>query len=200
MWAELLAGLRDLPVGRTETPAEVRAAVLRDVPDEPLPTDELMAHLRGLVMDHSMYPGHPGFMAYVSGAGTAPGAVADLLAAALNQNVGGWMLSPAATEIEQHLIRWLGDVIGFPEGCGGIVTSGGATATLIALKAARDHHCGPNVRADGVRSRDQLVCYASSEAHVVIDRAADILGLGSASVRHVPVDARCGCGSTCWSR
>jgi aromatic-L-amino-acid decarboxylase len=190
LWVELLADLRSLPVGRSETPDEVRSAVLRDVPDEPLPVAELMDDLRGLVMEHSMYPGHPRFMAYISGAGTAPGAVADLLAAAVNQNVGGWMLSPAATEIEQHLIRWLGSEIGLPEGCGGIVASGGATATLIAMKAARDHHCGPSVRIDGVQALGHLVCYTSTEAHVVIDRAADILGLGSASVRHVPVDAQ----------
>ena len=136
-----------------------------------------------------MYPGHPRFMAYISGAGTAPGAVADLLAAALNQNVGGWMLSPAATEIEQNLIRWLGDH-------GRLRRrqrrhpdrrrrhrhahrdEGGATTTT----------AGSSVRTDGVRDGAQLVCYASSEAHVVIERAADILGLGSNSVRHVPVD------------
>jgi aromatic-L-amino-acid decarboxylase len=188
IWTELLSGLRDRPVGRDETPAEVRAAILIDVPDEPLPIVDLANHLREVALDHSVYPGHPGFMAYVSGAGTAPGVVADLVAAALNQNVGGWMLSPAATEIEEHLVRWLGHVVGYGDGCGGLVTSGGAVATLIALKAARDHHGEGNVRRDGLRPGPQLVCYASSEAHVVIDRAADILGLGSDAVRHVPVD------------
>ena len=59
-----------------------------------------------------MYPGHPRFMAYVSGAGTIPGAAADLLAAGLNMNAGGWLLSPSASEIERHLTatfaRWFG--------------------------------------------------------------------------------------------
>jgi glutamate/tyrosine decarboxylase-like PLP-dependent enzyme len=188
LWADLVDGWRDRPVGRDEPPAAVRAALLRDVPDEPLPADELMEHLRQLAFEHSMYPGHPGFMAYISGSGTVPGAAADLVAAALNQNVGGWMLSPAATEIEQQLVRWLGSVIGYSDGCGGVVTSGGAEATLVALKAARDHHGDGRVRRRGVRSGPPLVCYASREAHVVIERAADILGLGADAVRTVPVD------------
>jgi glutamate/tyrosine decarboxylase-like PLP-dependent enzyme len=189
LWAEVIAGLRHRPIGRDEPPEAVRTALLRNVPDEPLDTDELLSHLRELALEHSMYPGHPGFMAYISGSGTVPGAAADLLAAALNQNVGGWMLSPAATEIEQHVVRWLGTQIGYRDG-GGVVTSGGAEATLAALKAARDHHGDGRVRHAGVRSVAPLVCYASSEAHVVIERAMDILGLGSDAVRTVPVDDR----------
>jgi glutamate/tyrosine decarboxylase-like PLP-dependent enzyme len=188
LWTDLLAGLDDLPVGRDETPAAVRAAVLADVPEQPLPVDELLARLRTLVLEHSIHPGHPGFMAYISGAGTVPGAVADLLAAALNQNVGGWMLSPAATEVEQQVVRWLGEAMGFGDERGGLMTSGGAEATLVALKAARDHAGDSSIRQAGVRSDAPLVCYASSESHVVIERAADILGLGSDAVRHVPVD------------
>ncbi len=188
LWGDLLERLPDLPVARQETPAQLRSALLLDVPEGPLAVDDLTAHLRSLVLEHSVYPGHARFMAYISGAGTVPGAVADLLAAALNQNVGGWMLSPAATEIEQHVVRWFGHELGFDERCGGLVTSGGAAATLIALKAARDHRSGVDIRADGVHGGARLVCYASTEAHVVVDRAADILGLGSSAVRHVPVD------------
>src|SRR5205085_33141 len=81
----------------------VRAAVTRDVPDEALSLDALVATLRTIAFEHSTYVGHPGFMAYISGAGTVPGAAADLLAAALNQNVAGWRLSPGATELELHL-------------------------------------------------------------------------------------------------
>ena len=50
------------------------------------------------------------------GLGTVPGAAADLLAAGLNPNVGGWSLSPGATELELHLMRWMADRFGLPAG------------------------------------------------------------------------------------
>jgi aromatic-L-amino-acid decarboxylase len=135
-----------------------------------------------------MYVGHPGFLAYVCGAGTVPGAAADLFAAALNPNLGGYRLSPGATEIELHLGRWMARECGLPPGSGGYVLSGGAMANLVPLKAARDAAAGPGIRAEGLRGVPQLTMYASSEAHVVIRRAADVLGLGEDAVREIPVD------------
>jgi glutamate/tyrosine decarboxylase-like PLP-dependent enzyme len=189
LWEELLQRLPDLPVARRWTAEQVREALAVPVPDEPMPEDELFAYLRSMVFDWSPYLGHPRFMAYVSGAGTVPGAAADLLAAGLNMNSGGWMLSPSATEIEMALTRWFaGEVFGFPEGSGGLIVSGGAMANFIGLKAARDHRAGWNVRTDGVAAGPQLVLYLSTETHVVSDRAADMLGVGQNNVRHIPVD------------
>lgn len=117
-----------------------------------------------------------------------PGALADLLASGLNPNAGGWVLSPAATEVEQRLVRWLADRFGLPPGAGGQLVSGGSLANLTALKLARDLADGA-VRVDGVDGR-RFALYASQEAHFTIDRAADVLGLGESAVRHVPVDGR----------
>lgn len=89
VWGELLARLPSLPIATGATVAEVRASVLRSVPHEPLSTDDIITSLRTLAFEHSTYTGHSGFMGYISGTGTVPGAAADLLAAALNQNVGG---------------------------------------------------------------------------------------------------------------
>ena len=189
LWGELLERLPSLPVGGRATVDEVRTAVTREVPGEPLAMDELIAVLRTLAFEHATYTGHPGFMAYVTGAGTIPGAAADLLAAALNQNVGGWRLSPGATEIELHLGRWIASRLGLPEGAGGYVTSGGAMATFVALKAARDDKCGWSIRELGTRAGPALTMYASSQVHDVNTRAADMLGMGRDAVRLVPCDA-----------
>jgi len=185
LWVEFLEKLPSLPIDRGERADAVRAAVTLDVPDEPMPLDELMARVRSLVLEHSMYPGHPGFMAYVSGAGTVPGAAADLIAAAVNQNVGGWRLSPGASELEQHLTRWLAKQFGLPEGSGGILTSGGALANFVGLKAARDHVGGEGIRRRGIQGEPPMYVYTSAEVHSVVDRAADMLGLGTESVRHI---------------
>ncbi|HUG40407.1 MAG TPA: pyridoxal-dependent decarboxylase [Longimicrobiales bacterium] len=189
LWAELLERLPELPAGRALTADEVRAAVTRPVPDAPTPPDELLAYLRALVFEHSTYPGHPGFVAYISGPGTIPGAAADLLAAGLNQNVGGWRLSPAATEIELHLTRWFAARLGLPDTAAGMITSGGAMAGFVGLKAARDDRAGWDIRRQGVAAGPPLTLYASAEVHDINARAADMLGLGAEALRLVPVDA-----------
>jgi aromatic-L-amino-acid decarboxylase len=190
LWGELLETLPERPITRGFEPEDVRAALTLDVPDEPLPLEQLTEHLRALVLEQSVYTGHPGFLAYIVGAGTVPGAAADLTAAAINQNVGGWRLSPGATEVELHLGRWLARECGLPPDSGGYALSGGAMANLVALKLARDAAAGVGVRHTGVRGLQPLAIYASSEAHVVIARAADVLGLGQDAVRSIDVDER----------
>ena len=188
IWEELSEGLRHLPIARGQTADDVAIAVTRPIPDAPLPREELMSYLRELALDWSMYPGHPGFMAYITGAGTVPGVAADLLAAALNQNLGAWRLSPAATTIELDLMTQFARRFGLTGKSGGILTSGGAMATFTGLKAARDAKAGYGVREHGLAGAGQLTAYASTQIHDVIDRAADMLGIGSAAVRHLPTD------------
>jgi aromatic-L-amino-acid/L-tryptophan decarboxylase len=186
LYADLLADLAEGPVSPRITTAEVQDAVALDVPDDPLSDDELLAHLRAIV-DHSLRPGSGGFLAYISGGGTVPGAIADLLASGVNPNVGGWVLSPAATEIELQLMRWLTAQFGLPDGSGGQLVPGGSLANLTALKIARDRALA-GVRVNGVRSGPPLTVYCTAETHFTVDRAADVLGLGESSVRRIAVD------------
>jgi aromatic-L-amino-acid/L-tryptophan decarboxylase len=188
MWVELLGRLPEMPVALAQSEDEVRAAVALPIPAEPMAEADLLEHLRDVVFRRSIYPGHPRFLAYISGAGTVPGVAADLLASGLNQNAGGWRLAPAATEIELHLTRWFAERFGLPEGAGGILVSGGAMANFVALKVARDRRAGLGVRQQGMASAGPAALYASSEVHVVTDRAADMLGLGMDAVRRIPVD------------
>ncbi len=189
LWAELLRGLEGgLPVARHETSSEVRAAVAMEIPKEALSEEELERHFRSVMFEHSMYPGHPGFVAYISGAGTVPGAVADLLAAGLNQNTGGWRLGPAAAEIEQHLVEWFAHKLGI-EGGGGFITTGGAAANMVGIQLARLSKAGWDVRESGLAGGPQLKVYSSTETHVTVDRAAEIAGLGRAGVTHIAVDS-----------
>lgn len=188
LWAELLDSLASRPVARRWANGVVRKAVALDVPSDPLTDDEIFDHVRDVLLDFSVYPGHPRFMGYISGPGTVPGAVGDLLAAAINQNLGGWRLSPAATEIELALMRWFAGRFGLGEKAGGLVTSGGAIANFTCLKVARDRGAGWNVRSEGMRARPIATIYASGEVHAVVRRAADMLGLGMDAVRDLPVD------------
>jgi aromatic-L-amino-acid/L-tryptophan decarboxylase len=190
LYAELIERLPGLPVSRGWRREDVEAAVARKIPEEPMDEGDLLAYLREVLFEWSVYTGHPGFMGFVSGTGTVPGAVADMLAAGVNMNVGGWRLGPSATEIELQVVRWFADAFGLPPTAGGLMVSGGAMATFVALKAARDAKAGWDVRARGVTAGSPLAMYASEEVHVVTDRAVDMLGLGTGAVRKIPVDDR----------
>jgi len=188
LYAEYLDGLDAMRIARDVPAGRVREAVVRPVPAEGLDDDELIDHLRDVLVEWGVQCGHPRFLAYVTGSGTVPGAVADMLASAVNMNVGGWQLSPSASEIEMALMRWFCDRFGMPATAGGLLLSGGAMANMVGLKAARDHAAGWDTRRDGIAAGPPLAIYATEETHVVTDRAADALGLGTAAVRRLPVD------------
>ena len=188
LWTELLERLPGELVTREREPAETAAALALPVPEEPMGTPEVLAHLRELTFEQSLHMGHPAYFAYITGAGTVPGAAAEFLAAGLNQCLGGYRLGPGAAEIELHLTRWLASRFGLPEGAGGMIMTGGAMANFVGLKCARDQRLGIEVRDRGVAAAGPVAIYASEEAHVVIRRAADMLGLGADCVRAIAVD------------
>ena len=188
LYGEFLDGLEGMPIARGAAAGRVRDAVIRPVPEQGLDDEQLIDHLRDVLIEWGVQCGHPRFLAYVTGSGTVPGAVADMLASAVNMNVGGWQLSPSASEIELALMRWFCDRFGLPQTGGGLLVSGGAMANMVGLKAARDHMAGWDTRRDGIAAGPPLAIYATEETHVVTDRAADALGLGTAAVRRLPVD------------
>jgi hypothetical protein len=164
------------PIGASGLPVEGEAA------------GELLASTATQLFDHSLFNGHPRFFGYITSSPAPIGMFSDFLAAALNQNVGAWSLSPLATEIECQAVRWMAELIGFPPGCGGLFVSGGNMANFVGVLAARAAAAGWDVRAEGL-SRGSLVLYASTETHTWIQKAADLFGFGTNAIRWIPADA-----------
>ncbi len=188
IWVELLEKLPSMPVTRPLKMQQVRDAVTFPPPDEPLSHDELVAYMRKIVFEYSAYLGHPMATALITGAGTVPGAVADFLASGINQNLGGWAIAPAGTEIELHLTRWFSKQFGLPEGAGGIFLSGGSMANWVGLKLARDLKGGEAVQDGGLFGSAPMAVYGSTETHGVSMRACDGLGMGKGALRWLPAD------------
>lgn len=186
IWVELLEKLPSLPVARPLNVQQVRDGLTFPVPEEPMSNDELVAYMRKVVFEYSTYLGHPMAQALVTGAGTVPGAIADFLASGLNQNAGGWIIAPSATEIELYIGRWLAGEFGLPDSAGGLFVSGGSMANWIGLKLARDIKGGESVQNSGLFGAKPMAVYASTEVHGVSLRAVDALGLGKESLRWVP--------------
>jgi len=187
LWERFLRELPDLPVQRGASSEDVLAALAWTVPDGAEDTSQLLADTAELLLEHSTYPGNGGFLGYVSGSGTVPGAAADLLTAALNNNVGGWRLAPGLYALEQHLLRWFTDGLGLPAESGGYLTSGGSAANHDALVMARDARAGWDVRRLGTRGGPRLTVHAPVTVHDTIQRGADLVGLGHDAVRVAPV-------------
>jgi len=189
--AERLAGVPDSPLTRSESPAQVRAVIgaERPLPVEGEDAGSLLTEAAGQLFDHSLFNGHPRFLGYITSSPAPIGMFGDFLAAAVNQNVGAWSLSPLATEIECQAIRWMAEMIGFPQTAGGLFVSGGNMANFVGVLAARAAAAGWNVRAEGM-GRGSLVLYGSAETHTWIQKAADLFGFGTDAIRWIPADAQ----------
>ena len=192
--AEFLDSLPRRPVTHDESPSAIRDALDLSCPLPESGTDPgpLLERTAQLLFDHSLFNGHPRFFGYVTAPPAPIGILADFLAAALNPNVGAWALGPAATEIESQTVRWIASFIGYPADCGGLLVSGGNMANIVCFLAARAAKAGWNVRERGVGADGQprLRVYASVETHTWIQKAADLGGLGTASIRWIPTDTK----------
>ena len=187
--AELLDSLPRRPVTAGESADQVRAALGRGaLPEEGSPPDRILEEAFTLLRDHSLFNGHPRFWGYITASPAPIGVLAEMLAAAVNPNVGAWDLSPMASEIEAQSIRWIAELIGFPRDAGGLLVSGGNMANFVAFLTARAHQAGSAIRSEGLRAKPDLVAYISNEGHTWIQKAADMFGIGTRSIRWVDVD------------
>ncbi|HYT76057.1 MAG TPA: aspartate aminotransferase family protein [Vicinamibacterales bacterium] len=189
--ADFLESLPRRPVTRNEAPSSVRDALdtMAPLPESGMDPGQLLEQTARLLFDHSLFNAHPRFFGYITAPPAPIGILGDFLAAAVNPNVGAWMLSPAATEIESQTVRWIAGLIGYPLDCGGLLVSGGNMANLVCFIAARAAKAGWDVREHGVAgSHRKLRVYGSAETHTWIQKAADLGGLGTASIRWIPTD------------
>jgi len=188
--AEHLATLPERPVTPDESPSEVRRALGGDdpLPDAGIDAGLALTEATRLLFDHSLFNGHPRFFGYITSSPAPLGMLGDFLAAAANQNVGAWKLSPMATEIERQTVRWIAELIGFPADCGGLLVSGGNMANFACFLAARTAKAGWDARKTGLRGAPDLAVYASTETHTWIQKATDLFGLGTDAIRWIPVD------------
>ncbi len=159
-------------------------------PEEGIGIERLFKEITEKVVPNSTAIAHPRFLAYVLGPSNGIAPFADAIASTLNQNCNIWQLSPAASVIERKVISWLSELFRYPDAAGGIITSGGSMATLVALSTAIHDKCQGDFWRTGLQSlKSPLVVYTSEEAHRCVEKDAVILGLGLDNVRKIPVDS-----------
>jgi glutamate/tyrosine decarboxylase-like PLP-dependent enzyme len=178
---------REQPVWQ-KAPAAVRSALR----EEALPRagQGAAAAYEGFlenVLPYAIGNTHPRFWGWVMGGGTPVGMMAEMLAAAMNPNVGGF--DDSATMVEEQVIRWMAELSWMPAATSGLLMSGGTMANLIGLVVGRYAKCGFDVRAEGMRGGDPVRVYCSTETHSWLKKSMELMGMGRASLVAVGVDS-----------
>lgn len=131
----------------------------------------------------------PRYFGFVNGGATPAALAADWFASAIDQNAATWLMSPAAAQTEETVIRWLLALFDLPSSWSGALTSGATMANLSGLAAARQWaslQLGFDAARDGLGGQSVIPVIGSTEVHQSAAKALAILGLGRGALRTVP--------------
>lgn len=171
--ASFLERVGELPVLAQVEPGWVRSRLPASAPEEGEPFSAVLRDVEEILLPAMTHWQSPRFFGYFAISSSEPAILAELLAAALNQNAILWRASPASTELEGVVVDWVAQLLGLPAGWHGHIEDTASTSTFVGLAAARA--CAP----------DRHVVVASEHAHSSVAKAVRTLGL---ELRTVPVD------------
>ena len=179
-----LRDIRDRPVWR-EMPREVRRTFETVLPHSPTPLSDVYREVAETLMPYPMGNIHPRFWAWYMGSSNFTGALGDFLAAVQGSNLGGG--NHAAARMDEQVVDWCKEMIGFPASASGTLVSGGSMANTIALIVARNVKAGVDVREHGVAAIERpLQFYASDQIHSCHRKAIEAIGLGNCALQRIP--------------
>ena len=154
------------------------------ISEEGIGIDDALDLIRENVDTPGLNPASGGHLGYIPGGGIYYSALGDYLADVFNKYAGVFYMSPGAVRMENMLIRWMCDLVGYPRESGGNLTTSGSLANLIAVVVGRD--------AKKIRSSDipRSVIYLSKQTHHSVDKAIRVAGLGECVIRYISLDEK----------
>ena len=180
-------------------PYELREKVnaLGFLPEKGKGFEEVLKETEDVIMPHLLRTWSTKYMPHLHSPVLTETICSELIITCFNDSMDSWDQGPAATELEESMVRGLCDLFGFKDkGADGSFTSGGSQSNISAIIAARDWYCanrfGWDVKMDGLPPEySKLRIYTSEISHFSMDKASHILGMGYAAVRKIPVDSKC---------
>ncbi|HVV06862.1 MAG TPA: pyridoxal-dependent decarboxylase [Puia sp.] len=181
---EYLRNIRDRPVWQ-KLPEAIKTGFKKPLPRQPQEVEDIYGEFKEMILPYSKGNVHPRFWGWAIGTGSPFGMLAEMLAAAINPDI--CMGGHAPMYVEEQVIEWMKEVMGFPAGASGVLVSGASMANLTALIVARDAFLSRTAEVkDGGAAR--LVLYASQETHSCIKKAVDVMGLDRGALRMIETD------------
>ena len=162
--------------------AELARSLAESLPEQGAAFETLLDLLFDRVVPKAFNTAGPGYLAYIPGGGLLQTAIADYIGDAVNRYVGVWAAAPGMAQLEANVIRWFTEIVGYPAGAAGFLTSGGSLANFGAIVTARHHLLGEQFLRGSI--------YASDQTHYSVEKAAVLAGFPAANVRVVPSDGR----------
>jgi aromatic-L-amino-acid/L-tryptophan decarboxylase len=195
--AEYMSNVESYPVLSKVEPGWVRSQLPATAPEEGEPFETIMRDLDRVIMPGITHWQSPNFFGYFPANSSGPSVLAEMLSAGLGVQGMLWLTSPACTELETHVLDWVVDLLGLPEGFsslsagGGVIQDSASSAVVCALLAARERATGGETNRTGMSLRSggaaaPLTVYASDQTHSSVDKAVRIAGIGSDNLRRVP--------------
>lgn len=176
-----LENIENYPVLPKVKPGDCTKLFSNKPPQNPVDFNNLLSSLDDTILKNATHWNHPGFMAYFNSTSSAPGILAELLAATLNTNGMIWKTSPINTELELVVINWMQQMLGLPEEFWGIIYDTASVSTFHALAAAREMVYQKFNNHD--LNINNFTVYCSVHAHSSVEKAC--LALGVRKVRKI---------------
>ncbi|MFO7951802.1 MAG: pyridoxal-dependent decarboxylase [Bacillota bacterium] len=184
--ADYFEQAENYPVKSKVKPDEIKAALPGEPPLSAEPMEEIFNDFKQIIIPGITHWQHPGWFAYFPANNSPASVLAELLTAGLGAQCMIWQTSPAAAELEEVVMRWLGRMLGLPETMSGVIQDTASTATLCALLTARERATAFEANRSGLKR--PLRVYTSEEGHSSIDKAVKIAGYGLENLRRIPTD------------
>ena len=189
--ADYMDHIEEYPVLAQIEPGEIKARLPKTPPQETEEMEAIFDDFKQIILPGMTHWQHPSFFAYFPANTSEPSILAEFLTAALGAQCMVWQTSPAATELEEIVMEWLGQMLGLPDIFSGVIQDSASTSTLCGLLCARERATNFSTNKQGLHkgSTQRLIVYTSEESHSSVEKGVKIAGFGKDNLRLIPTGA-----------
>ncbi len=188
--ADYLENIEKYPVMSQVRPKEIINQISPEAPKKSEPFNKILTDFKKIILPGITHWQSPSFFAYFPANSSPPSVLAEMLTATLGTQCMIWQTSPAATELEERILSWLGKMIGLPTNFVGVIQDSASSATLCAILSAREKVSKYSINSTGMNEKGIFTTYCSQETHSSIEKDVKIAGLGKDHLRKIKVDKK----------